>query len=195
MICYLRGKLVEKHPAHMIIDVGGVGYKVFISIVTYEKLPSVGEDCLILTHYFVREDRQEMFGFAQEEERRMFLMLLNISGIGPKLALGTLSGLSVRELKAAIVEGNVKRLTTVSGLGKKTAERMVLEMRHKFDEADGLEAIMPEGAGTDSRIADAVMALISLGYRQDEARRKIMKVWDNEKEMSVEQLIKKALAS
>ncbi len=197
MIMYLKGRLVEKQPTHVVVDVGGIGYGALISLLTYDKLPSVGEDCSILTHYYVREDRHELFGFFSQAEKKMFLMLMSISGVGPKLALSALSGMSIRELKAAILDADIKRLTSISGLGKKTAERIVLEMKHRLDEGDVLEAAgMGETGRADQRIADAVMALISLGYKQNEASRMVRKVVDNEADsLDVEEVIRKALSS
>ncbi len=197
MIMYLKGRLVEKQPTHVVVDVGGIGYGALISLLTYDKLPSVGEECSILTHYYVREDRHDLFGFASDAEKKMFLMLMGISGVGPKLALSALSGMSIRELKSAILDGDIKRLTSISGLGKKTAERIVLEMKHRLDEGDVLEAAgMGEAGKADQRIADAVMALISLGYKQNEASKMVRKVIDNETgSLEVEEVIRKALSS
>lgn len=197
MIMYLKGRLAEKQPTHVIIDIGGIGYGALISLLTYDKLPGVGEECLILTHYYVREDRHELFGFSSPSEKKMFLMLIAISGVGPKLALSALSGMSIRELKSAIIDNDVKRLTSISGLGKKTAERIVMEMKHRLDEGDALEAA---GAGDtnkiDQRVADAAMALIALGYKQNEASRMVRKVIEREPgSLDVEEVIRKALSS
>jgi holliday junction DNA helicase RuvA len=172
MIVSLRGKLVEKHPTRVVLEAGGLGYEALIPLSSYDRLPGVGEEFLLLTHYHVREDAHILFGFASEPERVMFRLLIGVTGIGPKLALSALSGLAARELKAAIVEGDVKRLSSVSGIGRKVAERMIVEMRDKIDRADALEAVAgpdPLAEG-DIKMRDTVMALIALGYKRGEAR-------------------------
>lgn len=197
MISYLRGRLVEKQPMRVIIDVGGIGYEATIPLSSYDRLPSVGEECLILAYEHVREDAHLLFGFMTEPERRMFLLLMQVSGIGPKLAMSALSGLTVRELVISISKGDVKRLSNVSGIGRKTAERMVVELKDKITEGEVLEATAGAGKDleSDTVLRDAVLALISLGYKQDEARKTVLAVLkDNPAGMNVEELIRKALA-
>lgn len=171
MITFLQGILVEKSPARAVVNVGGVGYEVLIPLSSFDRLPPADADVKILTYHHVREDAQVLFGFVTDAERNMFDRLLDVSGIGPKLALSVLSGLSVREIKVAIVAGDSKRLSGISGIGKKTAERIVVELKDKITAGEALEATSgaDESMPGDVRIRDTVMALISLGYKQVDA--------------------------
>ncbi len=196
MIVFLEGALVEKDPTRVVLDVGGVGYEVFIPLSTYDRLPLPGAACRLLTYDHVREDIHALYGFAAEAERELFLKLISVSGIGPRLAIMTLSGLTARDLKAAILQADVKRLSSISGIGKKTAERMVLELKDKFDAGDALEAAagLPESEPADSRLRDALMALISLGYKQAEAQKMVQGVMKRLKPAStVEDVVRMAL--
>jgi len=197
MIAFLHGTLVEKTPSVVTLDVHGVGYHVFISLSTYDRLPATGSACRLLTHHHVREDAQLLFGFGQPEEKAMFERLINVSGIGPKLALSVLSGLTVAELSLAIAEGNVKRISSVHGIGKKTAERLILELRDKIDP---LEALVGRPAGGDTAqnamLRDAILALGSLGFPQEQARKMVQSVLDTETEIKdTETLLRRALNS
>lgn len=198
MICFLDGILVEKHPTRAVLNVGGVGYDVLIPLSSYDRLPAPGERCLVLTHDHVREDDHQLFGFATEAERRVFVLLMTVSGIGPKLALSALSGMSARELKAAIVEGDAKRLSSISGIGKKTAERMIVELRDKIGAGEALEATAgaPEALPEDLKLRDAVLALIALGYKRADAEKMVLDVAKapGAGEHSVEDIIRKSLA-
>jgi len=198
MITFLKGVLVEKQPTRVVLEVQGVGYEVFIPLSSYDCLPARGDFCTLLTHDYVREDTHQLFGFMSAGEREMFVMLLGTSGVGPRLALSSLSGLSVRELKAAIVEGDVKRLSSISGVGRKTAERLVVDLRHKFTPGEALEAIAGGGDGEaagDMRLRDASLALVSLGYKDDDARKMIQAVASKAGDTdTVEDLIRKALS-
>jgi len=196
LITFVRGTLVEKHPTRVIVDVGGVGYEVFIPLSSYDRLPETGAECRMLTHDHVRDDAHQLFGFVSEAERRMFNLLLTVSGVGPKLALSALSGLSVRELKAAAVDGDIKRLSSISGIGRKTAERIAVELRHKLDAAEALEALAgPDEGESDARVRDAVLALASLGYKQSDGRRMVRDVLEGGGAgLTVEDIIRKALA-
>jgi len=196
MIAFLQGTLVEKEPTHVVIDVGGVGYEVFIPLSSYERLPAVNAQCRILTYDHVREDTHALYGFMTAEERRMFLLLIDVSGIGPKLAMTALSGLSVRDLKAAVAQADVKRLSAVSGIGRKTAERIVLELKDKLGAGESMEAVTGGAAPTEEnlRMRDAILALVSLGYKQADAQDLIRKVASSAPAASVEELVRKALA-
>jgi Holliday junction DNA helicase RuvA len=197
MITFLEGTLVEKQPTHIVLDVGGVGYEVTIPLSSYDRLPAVDARCRILTHDHVREDCHLLFGFMAAGERRLFELLLTVSGIGPKLALAALSGLTVRELKAAIATGDVKRLSSVSGIGRKTAERMVVDLKDKLSAGEALEAVAGGGelGPADVRIRDAVLALISLGYRRADAQAMVQRVADKlGPEGNVEDLVRQSLA-
>lgn len=199
MIAFLDGTLVEKQPTHVILDVGGIGYEVSIPLSSFDRLPAAGDRCRLLTHHHVREDAHQLFGFVTPVERQLFELLISVSGIGPKLGLSALSGLSVREIKAAIVGGDSKRLSSISGIGKKTAERMILELRDKFSAGEALEALAgPEERSTeDQKSRDAIAALIALGYRQDEARKMVLAARRAlpEDSVTVESLIKKSLSA
>lgn len=171
MITFLQGVLVEKEPARAVINVGGVGYEVLIPLSSYDRLPMAENSVKLLTYHHVREDAQILYGFATDAERDMFNRLLSVSGVGPKLALTALSGLSVRELKISIVGADIKRLSGISGIGKKTAERIVVELKDKISSGEALEATagVDESMPGEIRLRDTVMALISLGYKQVDA--------------------------
>lgn len=199
MITFLEGVVEAKQPTHVVLNVGGVGYEVTIPLSSYDRLPGEQATCRILTYDHVREDAHQLFGFMTEEERRLFMLLMTVSGIGPKLALTTLSGLTTRELKAAIVQADVKRLSSVSGIGKKTAERMVVELKDKLGAGEALEAVAAGAvpAGGDARTRDAVMALISLGYKRSEAQDMVARVLGGPQGagLAVEDVVRKALAA
>ena len=178
------------------MDVGGVGYEVFIPLSSYERLPAVNTACRILTYDHVREDAHVLYGFMTAEERRMFLLLIDVSGIGPKLAMTALSGLSVRDLKASVAQADVKRLSAVSGIGKKTAERIVLELKDKLGAGEPMEAVTGGAEPTEEnlRMRDAILALVSLGYKQADAQDLVRKVAATTPDASLEDLVRKALA-
>lgn len=197
MIEFLKGTLVEKVPTRAVVDVGGVGYEVLIPLSSFDQLPNADSPVKILTHHHVREDAQTLFGFVTAEERDMFKRLLDVNGIGPRLALSVLSGLSVRELKAAIVQGDNKRLNGISGVGKKTAERIVIELRDKITDGEALEAVAgaEDSLPGETRIRDAVMALIALGYKQADALALVKKAAETcDPSAGVEELIKRSLS-
>ena len=178
MIVFLDGRLAEKEPTRVVVDVGGVGYEAAIPLSSYDRLPAVGQRVRILTVPVVREDAHLLFGFMTAEERELFLLLTSVNGIGPKLGLAVLSGLSVRDLKAAIAAGDVKRLSGISGIGKKTAERLVLEMRDKLGKGDLAEALTADRAAgpAEAKLRDAYLALVSLGYKPADAQRMVKDV-------------------
>jgi len=197
MITFLRGELVEKQPTRAVLDVGGVGYEVLIPLSSFDRLPKTGEACRILTVDHVREDSHQLFGFMTETEREMFGLLMGITGIGPKLALSALSGLSVRDLKAAVVEGDIKRISSISGVGNKMAERIVVELRHKLSAGEALEAIagVDDEGESKTELRDAMLALVALGYKQDDARKMVTKVTGAYPDATdVETIIKHALS-
>jgi len=196
MITFLNGILVEKQPTRIVVEVGGVGYEVLVPLSSYDRLPLRNENCKILTYDYVREDQRLLFGFVTEGERRMFILLMATSGIGPKLALSALSGLSVREIRAAVVEGDVKRLSSIQGVGRKMAERLVVELRDKISAGEALEALGGvEPTQEDVRARDAVLALVALGYKQETARKMIQQTLAaQEPPEDVEAIIRRALA-
>src|SRR5450631_4102130 len=179
MITFLDGTLASALPTQAIVNVGGVGYEVFIPLSSYDKLPSPGQPVQILTHLHVREDAHILYGFMTAAERDLFRLLVNhVSGIGPKLALAVLSGMSVTHFKTAVVNSDVASLSKISGLGKKTAERIVLELKDKlgvaaaWEVASGAQAPTPE----QEQANEAVLALIALGYKQVEAHKAVREI-------------------
>jgi holliday junction DNA helicase RuvA len=168
MIGRLNGTLVAKHPPQIVIDVAGVGYEVDVPMSTFYALPATGQSVQLVTHYVVREDAHLLFGFATEEERSAFRQLIKVTGIGPKVALSVLSGLTVAELNQAVVLQDVKRLTRVPGIGNKTAERLLLELRGKVA-AIGAGAGTSGAASVSSPTNDVINALLALGYNDKEA--------------------------
>jgi len=175
------------------MNIGGVGYEVLVPLSSFDRLPPTGDPCRILIYHHITDVSQVLFGFCSEEERGMFKLLLGVSGIGPKTAVSALSGLSVRELKVALVESDVKRISSISGIGKKSAERVIVELRDKLSAGEVLEAV----AGADAepgnhRLRDAALALVSLGYKQDDARKMIKKLSLNPDAL-VEDIVRMAL--
>jgi Holliday junction DNA helicase RuvA len=176
MIVFLEGVLAESLPTQVVINVHGVGYHVFIPLSSFDALPEVGRSVRLLTHQVFREDAQQLFGFSTGRERDLFRLLLNhVTGVGPKIALAVLSGLPVEMFQAAVVTGDIAAISKISGVGRKTAERMVLELKDKVGVAAEWEAASARNAPDAGAVAatDAVLALISLGYRQTEAHKAI----------------------
>jgi len=172
MITFLRGKLMATLPTEVTLEVQGVGYEVLIPLSSYDKLPPLHSEVMLLTHYSVREDAHTLYGFATEEERAMFRLLINsVSGIGPKTALNILSGMNIVTLRGAVASANVKALSQISGVGKKTAERIVVELRDKIGAAGAWEASSAQRglSAADQKLNDAVLALVALGFKQVEA--------------------------
>lgn len=165
MIGRLHGKLLEKNPPPILIDVSGVGYEVDVPMSTFCNLPEVGGELTLHTHFVVREDAQLLYGFATLAERAVFRALIKISGVGPKIALALLSGITVDQLKDAVDRGETGLLTKVPGIGKKTAERLVLELKDKLAGTGAATAAVP----TSGARADVAAALIALGYSEREA--------------------------
>lgn len=197
MIAFVRGALFEKKPTIAWIDAQGVGYEVIISLNTYDRLPAAGEPCLLYTCPVIREDEHLLFGFIDREEKATFELLTTVNGVGPKVALGILNGLSVADLRAAIAEGNVKRLSSVHGVGRKTAERLVVELRDKIDPAEAFAARAASLPGGDSAaLRDTVLALTQLGFPPDQARKKVQAALEAGADAAnTEALLKQALAA
>ena len=195
MITYLNGILTEIIPGRLTIDVNGIGYEVLVPLSTSDKMLEEGQKYQILTHLHIREQEQTLFGFATNEERDLFRLLINrVSGIGPKLGLAILSGMSVDDFKNAVIGGNITDLSTISGLGKKTAERIILELKDKVGVTETWTAAKEDSSGPKSIIHDAVLALISLGYKQAEALKAVNKIKDSSPaDISSDELIRSAL--
>ena len=190
MIERLRGQLVEKDPEGLVIDVGGVGYRTAASLATLRALPTVGEECVLHTRMVVREDAMLLFGFAGREERTAFDALTAVSKVGPKLALSVLSTMTPPEISQAVARGDVIKLASVPGLGKKTAERLVLELKGKDLAAFGPEPAVSANGGGGGPFMEARDALAALGYRLEEAEKALGEVPPQD---SVEKYIKEAL--
>ena len=186
MIAWLRGKLVEKEPARVVIDVHGVGYEVFIPTTTFTAMPGPGSDVTLDIHTHVREDALALYGFSSRQERRVFERLITISGIGPRLAVTILSGGSVEGLVGAIRRGDLARLTSIPGVGKKTAERIVVELKDKLQD---LSAEAPKPVVE----TDVLSALENLGYSRPSAEAAIRRAVNGDEDASFEVLFKRAL--
>jgi holliday junction DNA helicase RuvA len=196
MITFLEGTLMEAFPTHVVVAVQGVGYHVFIPLSSYDRLPAVGAPLKILTHLQVREDAHILFGFMSAAERDLFRLLVNhVSGIGPKTALDVLSGISVVNFKAAVVSGDAALLARTKGIGKKTAERIIVELKDKVGVAAAWEAASAVHAPSpqETRINDAVLALISLGYKQVDAHKAVKSASDKAPGQGTEELVRAAL--
>ena len=193
MIARLRGKVIEAYPNRLVVDVQGVGYEVLVPLSTFDRLHAVeGLEVDLRTHLHIRETALTLYGFASEEERDVFLMLIErVSGIGPAIAMAVLSGLPVAKFKSCVVAGNVAELSRIKGLGKKTAERIVLELKDKVGVTDTWQDAAA-GAVSPSA-ADAELALIALGYKQVDARKAVRKVLEEDAGAAVEALVRGAL--
>jgi Holliday junction DNA helicase RuvA len=195
MIGRLRGVLAEKHPPQLLVEVGGVGYEVEAPMSTFYQLPSVGEPVTLYTHVVVREDAHLLFGFASRNERALFRSLIKVNGVGAKLALTILSGISANDFARSVQEGDTGTLTRLPGIGKKTAERLVIEMRDRLDDwqtgamLTTTPAVAAAPAGNE-RLRDAISALVALGYKPQEASRLVNGL---DEELSSEEIIRAAL--
>ena len=191
VITHLHGQLAETSPTRIVVDCHGVGYEVFIPVSSYAKLPAVGAEVKLLIHHHVngQDGTQQLFGFATPEEREMFLLLISISGIGPKLGCNILSSSSITGLRNAIAAGDTKTLSSLRGIGKKTAERLVVELKDKVGEATGVTGIT--SVTSNPKLADAAAALVSLGYKPADAQKAIAAIAD--KDATVEELVRAAL--
>jgi Holliday junction DNA helicase RuvA len=193
----LRGNLAEKQPPHIIIDINGLGYEVEVPMTTLYRLPSVGEPVTLHTHLVVREDAHLLYGFAEKRERELFRELIRLNGVGPKLALALMSGLEVDELVRCVQAQDTSVLVKIPGVGKKTAERLLVELKDRFKAWEtvpvmsGLVMEARAGAPATSAESDAVSALISLGYKPQEASRAVSAV--KEDGLSSEDMIRRAL--
>ncbi len=195
MIAFLRGKVVEALPQRIILDVHGVGYEVQVPLSTFDKLnPLPGQELTLRTHLHIRENAQTLYGFATEAEKDIFLLLIDrVSGIGPAIAMSVLGGLNVDAFKAAVVNGDARAIASAKGVGKKTAERIILELKDKVGLAATWEA---QAQGTTSQAAgDAELALIALGFKQIDARKAIAALLKEEPQATTDILIRSALRS
>ncbi len=196
MIGRLTGILAEKQPPALLVDVGGVGYELEAPLSTFYDLPESGAQVTLFTHLVVREDAHLLYGFAREAERRLFRVLLKVSGVGPRMALAILSGMTADEFARSIESDDTTALTRLPGIGKKTAQRLIVEMRDRLDEGDFGAALAPgasapAGGDANDAVADATSALVALGYRPAEASRMVRPF--TSEGLSTEDLIRSAL--
>ena len=196
MIAYLKGVLAEKEITRVVVECGGVGYEAAVPLSTFDRLPAEGAEVKLYTHHEVREDAQLLFGFATKPERDMFRLVTTVSGVGPKLALAVLSGLTVGDLQLAVSQGDAKRLAAVKGIGKKTAARIVVELKDKINPIEALANATAETSREQGAVLrDAMLALAALGFSEDIARAKVQQVLDGEPGLAdVETILKRALA-
>ena len=192
MIGSLIGLIKEKTPSAILLEVNGIGYEISIPLSTSFQLPKVGESAFLLTHLVVREDQHSLYGFATEEERKLFRALIKISGVGAKLAITILSGTNVTGFIQSVVNEDIDALVHLPGIGKKTAERLVVEMKDKISEISDEQQNLQD-SGINSAVAEAINALVNLGYKTKDAKNILDKI-DSE-ELSVEDLIRQALKS
>ena len=194
MIGRLHGGLLRKEPPALLVDVGGVGYELEAPMTTFYELPALGQPVTLHTHLVVREDAHLLYGFVREAQRRLFRDLLKVNGVGPRVALAVLSGLADEEFMRCVAEEDIARLTKVPGIGRKTAERLVIEMRDKLPKEIPLPAVHANADGPAAPadpVSEAVSALVSLGYKPNEASRAVRGIAS--KGLSAEEIIRQAL--
>ncbi|MFZ2314669.1 MAG: Holliday junction branch migration protein RuvA [Gammaproteobacteria bacterium] len=197
MIGQIRGIILEKQPPQLLVDVHGVGYEIDAPMSTFYHLPDVGQETILFTHFVVREDAQHLYGFYSRDERTLFRTLLKVNGVGPRLALTILSSTSPEEFVRCVLNNDTASLVRVPGIGKKTAERLIIEMRDKLSDwyagtpVEGKEFIKQDNHPRHQMLQDAISALVSLGYKPQEANRMVTKIDDGA--ATSEELIRRAL--
>lgn len=190
MIAQIKGRLVEKTPTYVVVDCGGVGYEINISLNTFSALDN-DELCFLYTHFIVREDAQLLYGFKEKSERELFRLLISVSGVGASTAMMILSSLSPKETKQAILAGDVNTLKSVKGIGAKSAERIIIDLRDKIGKVESGDSI---SLSQNNTIKDeALSALVMLGFAKNPAEKALTKIMASEDNLSVEQLIKQTL--
>lgn len=195
MISYIKGTLVEKAPARIVVENCGLGYEILIPLSSYDVLGEPGSDVLVYTHFHVREDSHTLFGFATLKERKLFQMLISVSGIGPRSALTILSGVSVDDFCGAVAREEVGFLTAISGVGRKTAQRLIVELKNRIVDEEEIEIAVSGGPkSVQDSMSEAVQALMSLGFTRPAARKAVEKcVSELDGHFDVEELIRGAL--
>jgi Holliday junction DNA helicase RuvA len=191
MIARLRGRLLEKAPEQIVVDVGGVGYQLAVSLQSFSRLPALGDAVDLRVHTHVREDALQLFGFLDEDERALFLLLIQVATIGPRVAMAVLSGLETAELARALADGDARRLTTIPGIGKKKADLIVLQLREKVRALQFVQRT-ESGALLGGDGGEAISALVNLGYKPAEAERAV-KSAEEAGSAPLPELIRKAL--
>ena len=194
MIAHLKGKLTRKSPVEITIDVNGVGYLVFVPLSTFYALPELGSEVSLGIHTHMREEALKLFGFYTTDEKKIFERLITVNKVGPKLALTILSGMPPADLLSTIDSNDIAKLSTIPGIGRKTAERLILEMRDKLDGLSLELAVKKEPLPQNGLFDDALSALVNLGYKKSQAEQTLKKVYGEEgEESSIENLIKGSL--
>lgn len=195
MIAYLKGLLAEKTPASVVVECCGVGYEALIPLSTFDRLPATGENVKLFTRHVTREEDEMLFAFATVEERDAFAKITAVSGVGPKTALAILSGFTIGDLQLAISQGDAKRIATVKGVGKKTAERIIIELKDKVNPIEALaNSSLASGSSQRAVLRDAMLALTALGFAEDAARKMVADVVEADPKIAdTETIIKKAL--
>ena len=191
MIKSIRGILIDKNPSEVIIDANGLGYQCYISNNTFENLGQLGKEVSLLTYFHITENSQSLFGFLDLEEKKLFEMLISVSGIGPKTAIILLSAVSPEDFKKRLVSGEVSMLTALPGIGPKTARRIIVELKDKFVKLE--EYDLPKESSMDGVEKDALDALLSLGFQPLEIKKSIGKVYSAQKNITTQELIKSVL--
>jgi Holliday junction DNA helicase RuvA len=194
MIAFLRGRVLDKQPNRIILDVQGVGYELYVPLSTFYDVGDEGSECSLRVYTHVREDALQLFGFLTDLERQLFERLISISGIGPKLAVAVLSGVEARDLVTAVQRGDVARLTAIPGIGKKTAERIVLELRDRLAQLTvGVPAAVPAAGAGDRLRDDLVSALQNLGYHRPQADKAVDAILSSAPDATFEQALRQVL--
>jgi len=197
MIAFIRGQLIDKFPTHAIVEVNGIGLEILTPVSTFEKIGAPKDNVTLLTYLHVREDALTLFGFSTSEEKELFKDLLSVSGIGPKLALGILSGASVQQIYQHIADGNENSLVQIKGLGRKTAQRLILDLKDRASDKAKQSSPTPLGRLSipSEKAEQSILAMISLGYSKKEAEQAVIKVLEkSSKDVAVEDIIRLALS-
>ncbi|HDR03961.1 MAG TPA: Holliday junction branch migration protein RuvA [Candidatus Marinimicrobia bacterium] len=195
MIFSLSGQLLQKNSNMLVIETGGVAFEVYVSVNTYEKLPDPGQTYRLYTYFHIREDLMQLYGFADLDEKQLFLRLISLNGVGPKNAMTMLSSISAREFREVIIRGDVQRLTSIQGIGPKTAKRLIVELKEKLSD-DELLGLLDGGAPAPKLspvAADALNALEALGFRKADILNQIQVILEQEANLSAEQIIRQIL--
>lgn len=196
MFEFIRGKMVQSIPSKAVIDVGGVGYGVVISLKTFQKLPALGSEVFFYVAPVIREDGHYLYGFLTLDDKKLFEQLISISGVGPKTAIGILGHVDISDFQLAVVQGNAVLLSKIPGIGKKTAERLIIELKDKFNNLSSSGVSLPSGVQAGSVVADAISALTNLGYHPLDAQKAVKKVLAiHDREPTLSELITGALRS
>jgi Holliday junction DNA helicase RuvA len=194
MIAQVRGRLIHKEPGSVVVEANGLGYRVFVSLTTFYELPELEQAVILHTHTHVREDALQLFGFCTPLERELFQVLIGVTGIGPKLALNILSGITPEELLLSLDRRDMNRLQAVPGIGRKTAERMVLDLEEKARKIAARVALAPsQPRPTDGLTEDVVSALLNLGYKKPQAEKAVERILRQDPDLTLEKALKETL--